>query len=615
MSNVREADELNLTKYSVLQNVLYCLKNTVRGYPLLLFLCGMSVLVKVAISLLATYLPKVVIEKFTARSSLGELVGAVLLFMISLAALSGADLFFGNYLRNQKLQMNTFYMRQFAIKGLTTDYCNQENERFRMLQTEGFRCCKNNNSPLASIYEAWMNLSTSFLGLSVFLGILAEVNPALILLIAATTAGGYFLNGRIVKWTAANNGERIAYEQRMKYINDISGDIQSAKDIRLFSMAAWFSDLYDSNVRGMAGWHGRFASKVFGVSVCESGLGLLRESAAYLYLLYLVWNNRMTVADFVLYIGVIMGFSTWLGSIMAQIAYLSWISQEINYYRSYLEYPENYRREGGIPLPSDGLPRTIELKGVSYRYEGAEEYVLRGINLKIAPGEHLAVVGLNGAGKTTLVKLICGLIDPTQGSVLYDEADLREYNRREYYRLFSAVFQQFSIMPVTMAEIVSEAPREKIDWTKVQKCLEQAGIWDKIAGLPDGMDSVFGKQIHDDGQEFSGGEIQKLLLARALYKAAPVLILDEPTAALDPIAESGLYESYHQISHGRTSLFISHRLASTSFCDRIVLIEDGAVCEEGTHESLLALRGKYWNLFETQARYYRENAEKCEGNH
>ncbi len=190
--------------------------------------------------------------------------------------------------------------------------------------------------------------------------------------------------------------------------------------------------------------------------------------------------------------------------------------------------------------------------------------------------------------------------------MLYDGVDIREYDRIPFYRLFSAVFQQFSLLPVTIEEIVSEMPAEQTDHFRVQRCLETAGILDKVKELPRGVESQFGKTIYDDGIDFSGGEVQKLLLARALYREAPVLLLDEPTAALDPIAESALYENYNEISRGKTSVFISHRLASTSFCDRIILLENGKICEEGTHEQLLERKGKYYRLFEMQAKYYRE---------
>ena len=191
--------------------------------------------------------------------------------------------------------------------------------------------------------------------------------------------------------------------------------------------------------------------------------------------------------------------------------------------------------------------------------------------------------------------------------MLYNGTDIREYNRDDYYDLFGAVFQDNSIMPVTLAEIVAEDLIENIDEKRVEICLKQAGLWGRIVELKDGIHSKYDKAFWDDGINFSGGEKQKLLLARALYRKAPLIILDEPTAALDPISENRLYETYDEMRKDKTTVFISHRLASTRFCSRIILMEDGKIAEEGTHEELLKLRGKYYELFETQAKYYREN--------
>jgi len=605
-------DALNRSQYSVPRNILYCLNNTVQCYFPLLCLCVLAILVNVLIPVLTTYLPKTVIEIVTAGRSFHELAIAILAFMGSIAILSGADKFLKKFIYHQKYRMNTFYLKRVALKGLTTDYINQENGIFRKLQTESFMCCNGNYTPLTNIYEVLIDLFTSILGLSVFWAILVQLNWGIIIFLIITTATSYFLNQNIIKWTAANNQERISYQQRINYINRITGDIRSAKDIRLYKMAVWFSDIYKSNMNGLAKWYKRLTGKLFGVAVYDSGLALLRESVVCLYLLYLIWNEQISVADFILYFSVVTGFSAWLGNIFSKISSLNQINLKINYFRSYLEYPETFKRDNGLKCPADDCPKVIELKNVSYRYEGAEDYALRSINLTIAPGEHIAVVGLNGAGKTTLVKLICGLIDPTEGQVFYDGIDIRAYNRIEFYKLFSAVFQQFSIMPVTIEQIVSEAPPENIDHDKVQSCLTTAGLWKKIGQLSSGVKSQFGRTIYDDGIEFSGGEIQKLLLARALYKCAPVMLLDEPTAALDPIAESTLYENYNKFSAEKTSVFISHRLASTSFCDRIILIENGSVCEEGTHNELLGLKGKYYTLFEMQAKYYKEKTDGVE---
>ncbi len=606
------SDELNRTRYPVVKNVCYCIKSTAEFYPLLLVWCVLTILISVVLPVMTTYLPKIVIEKLTLKSTFSELMIVVLIFTGAIAILTAAKKFFTWYIFAQKMAMCTYYLSHVASKGLTTDYQNQENGIFRKLQTEAFSCCNGTQAPLAMIYFNLIELFTSVLGLAVFWTILSQLHWMVVVFLTATTVASYILNRRITRWMDKNSQKRISCQQRFNYISSSSGELRSAKDIRLYHMVQWFSDIYKENMGSLERWYKRLTNKLFGVSICDSGLALLREAAAYLYLLYLVWGSRITAADFVLYFGVIAGFSSWLSGIFSKLSELNQWNLKINYYRSYIEYPESCRRENGVKIPPAHTPKEIELKNVSYKYEGSEEYALYQINLKITPGEHLAVVGLNGAGKSTLVKLLCGLIDPTEGQVLYDGVDIREYNRPEFYDLFSAVFQQFSILPVTIGEIVAETPSEKLETARVESCLKAAGLWDKIERLPQGLKSQFGKTIYDDGIEFSGGEVQKLLLARALYKSAPVLLLDEPTAALDPIAESNMYQNYSQISKGRTAVFISHRLASTSFCDRVILIENGAVCEEGTHNSLIALKGKYYDLFEIQAKYYREKVQRGE---
>ena len=611
-TNRSSHDELNLTNYSAMKNILYCLNNTVKCHSPLLCLCSLKILIGTLIPILTTILPKIVIEMITAKQSVYKLASAILSFMGSLAILSGADKFLTKLIYHQKFRMNTFYLKHAALKGLTTDYINQENGIFRKLQTESFECCNENYSPLSNIYEILIKLCTSFLGLFVFGSMLIQVHLGIIIFLIIITVISYYLNQKIIAWTAANNKERIGYQQRLHYINDISGDIRSAKDIRLYKIAVWFSDIYNTNMKGIADWYKRFTRKLLGIAVYDSSLAFLRESIVYFYLLYLIWNGQITVAEFVMYLSVVTNFSSWLSNIFSDLSSLNQINLKINYFRSYLEYPETFNRNNGITNSVDDCPKEIELKNVSYRYEGANHNTLQNINLKINPGEHIAIVGLNGAGKTTLVKLLCGLIDPTEGQIFYDGIDIRKYNRTAFYRLFSAVFQQFSILPVTIAEIVSETTPANIDYNKVKRCLIVAGLWNKIEQLTNGVNSQFGKTIYDDGVEFSGGEIQKLLFARAMYKNAPVMLLDEPTAALDPIAESTLYGNYNQISFQKTTVFVSHRLASTSFCDRIILIENGKICEEGSHNELLKQNGTYRMLFETQAKYYKNNLGKTE---
>ena len=336
-------------------------------------------------------------------------------------------------------------------------------------------------------------------------------------------------------------------------------------------------------------------------------LSVLRNGLAYVFLIWSVLDGRMSASEFVLYFGAFTGFTQWVGGIMQDFSTLHKESIVISYVQEYLNLPEAFRFSEGKPIPGSDAYE-LEMDHVSFRYPGSETEILHDLNLTIHPGEKLAVVGLNGAGKTTLVKLLCGFYDPTDGCVRLNGTDIREFNRDEYYDLFSAVFQEMSQLDLTVSETVAQKT-SGIDMEKVKACIRKAGLEDKIASMPDGYDTHLGKLAYLDGVMLSGGQTQRLMLARALYKDGPLLVLDEPTAALDPIAENDLYQKYSQMTQGKTSVFISHRLASTRFCDRILFLQDGVIAEQGTHEALLALNGGYRKLFDVQARYYQEGRD------
>ena len=607
MKKEKEENGLQVTRYGTGSNVCFLLKETMKCHPFLLVLCFCLVVIGIVTPVITTFLPKIVIEQITEGAAVKEILLVTVTGTGILAVCAGGKVFFEKLLSFHRFRMNTYYTELVAIKGMRADYCHQETERFRKLHTESAGACNGNYSPMIQVYDVGIGLCTSALGFFLYFGILSQLSIGLVLFLIAVTMCSCILNHKAIRFTEKHRDEKVRYQQRTDYLALVSGDIKSAKDIRLYGMNGWLSDVYRKNVEGLNGWYRRYTKTVFGVVVGDSGLALVREAVAYAYLLYRVIAEGMSVADFVLYFGVITGFSAWLSGMFGQVTALSRISSTVNSVRTFLAYSDTYTREGGKELPkaSEG-PKELSLCNVSYRYEGADKDTLSEVSLTVAPKEHLAIVGLNGAGKTTLVKLLCGLTDPREGCVRYDGVDVREYNRDNYYELFSAVFQQFSLLPVTFAEAVAEEEPDRIDRARVEECLRTAGLWEKIASLPKGMDSEYSRAVNDDGTELSGGQIQKLLLARALYRKAPFMVLDEPTAALDPIAESQLYETYHEVMKDCSTVFISHRLASTRFCDRIVLMEDGKMIEEGTHEELLNAKGRYYELYETQAKYYRE---------
>ena len=602
-----------IRNYNIRQNLSYCIRATKKAYPKLLLFCLIIIPVNCLLPVISAYLPKVVIEEITENNNLSRLLAITAVFTLTLAVCSGLQKYVGQLIYWNKFKMNAFFLRMVVRKGLTTDYKNQENEHFRKLQNESFSSCNGNFSYYAQIYDAGVQFFSNLLGFLAFLGILVTLSPWIILFIIGTTLIGYFLNKKVNKWVSENTNEKAGYEQNLQYVISVSDDVRAAKDIRLYNMTLWLNSIYEKNLSGLLGWYRKYTAKLFGVSAADGMITLVREGITYLILLKMTLSGTISVAEFVLYFNVIAGFSTWLGSLMGQISVLERLNLSMNRFRSYLEFPESYLREEGTPVNDHKEPKRIELKNVSFRYSEDGEDVLKNINLTIEPGEHIAVVGLNGAGKTTLIKLLCGLTEPTSGKVLYDGTDVLELNRDEYYNLFGAVFQDYSILPVSIEEIVSEETEGNIDTVKVTESLKQAGLYDKVMSFKDGVKTKYDRSFWDDGINLSGGEVQKLLLARALYRKSPVVLLDEPTAALDPVSENKLYETYNEVMSGKTTVFISHRLASTRFCSRIILIENGRIIEEGTHEELLARKGSYYELFETQAKYYREDKMPGDG--
>lgn len=273
--------------------------------------------------------------------------------------------------------------------------------------------------------------------------------------------------------------------------------------------------------------------------------------------------------------------------------------------------PDSFVNDGKECLDTEeNRPVDIAFEHVFFRYPDAETDTLRDLNFHIRAGERLALVGLNGAGKTTCVKLMCGLYHPTGGRILINGKDMSKLSRDEYYRLFSVVFQEANFMPFTIAQNVSGA-MEDMDRERVKSCLKLAGLWDRVQKLPYGINSLLNRELNEDGVELSGGERQKLLLAKALYKKAPVVILDEPTAALDPIAEFEIYSGFEKLVGGKSAVYISHRLSSCRFCDDIAVFEEGRLIQRGGHKELLAGEDSlYARLWNAQAQYYAEHMEE-----
>ncbi len=461
-----------------------------------------------------------------------------------------------------------------------------------------------------AIWKTLTSLLANVIGLIIYLILLFTLEAWMVGVILLTSIIGYLVNRKCANYYYKHKDEIAESQKAIWYINDSSDNFATAKDIRIFNMKPWLMELLKKMMSLFNNFHNKYNRSLFWGNLVNVILTFLRNGIAYAYLIYQVINKGLSASEFLLYFSAVGGFSTWIIGILNDLSTLYTQSLDISIVRDFLEYPEVFKFDEGEKLVFDNNDKfELKLENVSFKYPKSDKYILKNINLTFHPHEKLAIVGLNGAGKTTIVKLLCGFYDPTEGRVLLNGKDIRDYNRRDYYKLFSAVFQDFSLLAGTINTNVSQS-EDDIDYEKVKKCIREAELEEKIESLPNKYEEKLNRVVYEDGVLLSGGETQRLMLARALYKDAPILVLDEPTAALDPIAEANLYQKYNEMTLNKSSIYISHRLASTRFCNRIILIENGDIKEEGTHDELLALKGTYYELFEVQSRYYKEEVNE-----
>ena len=594
-------------KYTTWQNTVYVLRIALerkRFAPLVMLAQS---LITPAIPAVAMFLPMTVVALILGSGDARTLVLTVLAFTVATVLLQTEKSYLFAVSRAQRNAIRHSIIQDMLHLTLTTDYANLEKKAYTDAREKAMQISGTPYEAVMQIYFSLENVGANIIGLILYVVLLAQVNPLVLLLAAATTVAGFFVRRRANKWRHDNDEERSGYNKRTRYISAIDSNTSLAKDLRLFAMLDWLTEVYDTYLKLRYNWQLRDESRQYIADVVDCLATFLREGAAYAYLIWLVLDRQLPVEQFVLLFAAIGGFSGWVMGLLDEYTTLQKRSNEYCRLREFLEFPNSFRRSDGEPVaPQPGKTHELEFRNLSFRYPGAEEDTLQNIDLNIKAGEKLAIVGLNGAGKTTLVKLLCGFYDPTEGQILLDGRDIREFNRETYYTLFTAVFQEFNIIPGTIAENVAQLETHNLDRDRVMRCLELSDSLKKVSSLPDGIDSMLFRWVYENAVELSGGETQRLMLARALYNDAPILILDEPTAALDPIAESRLYNRYNDLSAGKTSIYISHRLASTRFCDRVIFIDEKKIAESGTHEELLAAGNKYAELFQLQSKYYQE---------
>lgn len=600
------------TRYRISQNVVYLLRK-IGGYTGISYfaLVFLRIVSSVCLPLLTIALPGLVARMYLAEEELSRSILFVSGFIAAILLLKILLTYLG-----QKIKGICFLFRIDMGDELLDDILDMEyaefessegRDRLRKAQRAFYY---GNEIGVEALLNHNMLLFTNLLGLGIYSLLSAKLNPWILLVLIITSILNGITNHKNRKWADVHKDDWTPIEKKIQYMNDQIIDIGNSKDIRIYNMGTWFKKAFEEMKAERLGWLKKEYTRYYLQKLMERLTFFAKEGLLYLYLIYQM-SKGMPLDAFLVYLGVAAGFNTWMKEIFNSIHEMGINSDVVNDYRAFHEKIKK-EAEAGKGNISLNKKHVIEFKEVSFTYPGSDKPALNNINLILKPDEKTALVGINGAGKSTLVKLMCGLYTPTKGTIYMDGVDIRSIPKKAYFKEFAVIFQEVFSFAFTIGDNITCEPEKAANKERLVNSLKNAGLLERIENLPNKLDTSMGKELDKQGVLLSGGEMQKLMLARALYKNAPVVVLDEPTAALDPLAESSMYEKYNSYVEGKTSVFISHRLSSTRFCDRILLLGKGTIIEEGSHEELLMKQGEYSKMFQIQAHYYKntENGEE-----
>lgn len=579
----------------------------------------LAAVIQVALSVILMILPKIVLDAVQTEVKSCDFIRNIMLVGAAFTALTLANMFFHNEIT--KISQTFLYRKLNTLwekKMLSMNFESLFSGKGKLKIEKARQLISSPNWGIVDFLSKEGAVLEAVLGLLVYSLMVGKLHVWMLLFLCVLFLIELFIGLKIEKKKQDYKEEKARADRRINYMAYGTKGIKEAKDIRIYAMIPMLREITNMVVQkkckvesGIQKW------QLFHLLITATMI-LIRDSVGYLFLLYLFLHTQMTVGEFAMYFTTISGIGIWLTKIADSFSEYKKVSGYVSDFYEFMELPEDEKKTEEYKFQA---PISFEFQNVHYSYhilDGEKEQiipVIKGLNLSVKAGEKIAIVGVNGAGKSTLIKLLCGMLTPDEGVIWANGKDISRIQKRTYYSNFSAVFQNSKFLPVSIAEniiVKKSSDSQRVVSTeltlfeeekKMWNVLRNVGLEEKVKSLPNKEKTCLVKNV-TGGVELSGGEEQRLLLARALYKDAPVLVLDEPTAALDPISENEIYQKYHDLTRGKTSFFVSHRLASTRFCDRIIFLENGRITEMGTHKELMKKNGTYADMFRVQSKYY-----------
>ena len=557
---------------------------------------------------MAVILPKIAIGILEQGGvdAVKNLVTAMMIYLVTAGTLAVVMNYLKSYIQTRNMRIRILYLADQSKKLQCMDYCYHEDAKFFEKYEKGMNAGNNNANGIEGLYNKLSQLPAKFFTLLGMVILAGALSPLLLVSLVLHVIVIMWTSKRTHDYEYAKKEQVSKANRRINYYQKTSQDFSYGKDIRIFNLRKRIMDNYQEEINAYVKLQRMIRNREYLLGLLGIVTLLLSNVLVYGTLVQRVLGG-MPVSSFTMYVTMTTSLMALMLDFGKDLSFIWNEGEYVNDFYRLLDAPLVAEGEKTMADVMAGGKKSLEIvfDHVTFRYPGTEKNVFTDLNFTIHAGERLAIVGVNGAGKSTLVKLMTGLFAPTEGHIYINGVDLTQMKKEELYQLYSAVFQDVNILAFPIRENVA-CKSENVDDARVQTALEKVGLWKKVEGFEKGLDQMMLKVIDEEGTDFSGGERQKLSIARGLYKDAPMVIMDEPTAALDALAEAEIYENFSSLVEGKTAVYISHRLASTRFCDKIALFDADGLKEYGSHEELMERKGKYYEMFVIQGKYYQE---------